>query len=163
MSSRVIEAAAELLKAGKRGAIVTIIETVGSTPRKAGAKLLVDEDGRVTGTIGGGCVEADMFAFAREAMRTGRTLIRDVDLTARSMEENDMLCGGTLKVLIEPVLSDEKLIILGGGHISRALHDICAKLDFEITITDDRAQFANKERFPLARLLVAAPFEEQFA
>jgi xanthine dehydrogenase accessory factor len=65
--------------------------------------------------------------------------------------------------MIEPLIPDEKLIILGGGHISRALHDICALLELDITVTDDRSQFANSERFPKARTLLAAPFEEQFA
>ena len=162
MSSRVIQAAADLLRQGKQGAIVTITETIGSTPRKAGAKMLVDEDGRITGTIGGGCVEADMFALAREVMRTRQVQVREIDLSARSMEENDMLCGGRLKVLIEPIAAEDKLIIFGGGHISRALADVCAKLDFSITVTDDRPQFANPERIPSAQNFVVAPFEEQF-
>ena len=162
MSSLVVEKAAELLREGRRCVMVTIIETVGSTPRKAGTRMLVADDGTVTGTVGGGCVEADLFSFAREAQRTGRISIHEVDLTARAADENDMLCGGKLKVLIEPLQPDEKLIILGGGHISRALHDICRLLDFRITVTDDRLQFANAERFPHAHRLVAAPFEDQF-
>jgi xanthine dehydrogenase accessory factor len=162
MSHTVLQAAVELLKSGKRGAIVTIIETVGSTPRKAGAKMLVSEDGKITGTVGGGCVEADLFAFAREAIRTGKVSIHEVDLTARSMEENDMLCGGRLKALIEPVKGEEKLFVFGGGHISRALHDICSALDFQVIVTDDRQAFANSERFPRAVEVVAAPFEQQF-
>lgn len=160
--NQVLEAAAELVRAGRRGAMVTIIETVGSTPRKAGAKMLVDDAGNITGTIGGGCVEADLFALARDVMREGRVVVREVDLTARTAAENDMLCGGKLKVLIEPVAGEEQLIIFGAGHISRALADICRGLDFAVTVTDDRAQFANAERFPSARQLVAAPFEEQF-
>jgi xanthine dehydrogenase accessory factor len=163
MSSRILDAAAELVRAGKRGAMITIVETVGSTPRKAGAKMLVAEDGKITGTVGGGCVEADLCGYAKEVIRTGRIATREVDLSVKSSDENDMLCGGRLKVLIEPVVGDEKLVIFGGGHISRALHDICSKLDFQITITDDRAQFVTRERFPGTAQLVAAPFEEQFA
>jgi xanthine dehydrogenase accessory factor len=163
MSQRIYEAAAELLRRGGRGAVVTIVETTGSTPRKAGAKMLVDENGRVTGTVGGGCVEADLFAFAREVMRTGRVATREIDLSARSADENDMLCGGRIRVMIEPVIGDEKLVILGAGHISRALHDVCRGLDLLITVTDDRPQFATAERFPAAHRVVAAPFAEQFA
>lgn len=162
MSSRIIETAAALLKAGKRGAMVTIIETAGSTPRRAGAKMLVDEDGGVTGTVGGGCLEADLYALARECMLTGQIVIRDMDLSTQNADEYDLLCGGKLKVLIEPLKSDEKLFILGGGHISRALAAICGMLEFQITVTDDRPQFANNQRFPEAYAVLAAPFEEQF-
>lgn len=163
MSSLILETAARLLRAGKRAALVTIIETTGSTPRKAGTKMLVDEDGHLTGTIGGGCIEADLYALARQAIRTGKLLVHEIDLSARNAEENDMLCGGKLKVLIEPLQGDEQLVLLGAGHISRALHDICRLLDFSITVTDDRPQFANAERFPHAQAVLAAPFEEQFS
>ena len=155
-------AAADLLRARKKGALVTVIETVGSTPRKAGAKMLVDEEGKITGTVGGGCVEADLYAIAREVIRTGRIVLREIDLTARNPDENDMLCGGRMKVMIEPIVGEEKLFVFGGGHISLALHDICSRLDFAITITDDREQFANPKRFPGAARTLAAPFEEQF-
>ncbi|MGI8906273.1 MAG: XdhC family protein [Candidatus Sumerlaeaceae bacterium] len=162
MSGKVLEAAAELVRLGRRGAMITIVETVGSTPRKAGAKMLVDDSGSITGTVGGGCVEADLYALARQVMRTGRVEVREVDLTARSQDDNDMLCGGKLKALIEPVGTEEKLIIFGGGHISKALVELCQALDFEITVTDDREQFANAERFPTVQNRLAMPFEEQF-
>ena len=162
MSARILETAAAILRAGRRCALVTIVETTGSTPRKAGARMLVADDGTVTGTVGGGCVEADLFALAREAMRTRRMTMHEIDLSARAADENDMLCGGRLKVLIEPLAPEEKLVILGGGHISRALHDVCRLLDVELTITDDRPQFANSERFPHAHRVLAAPFAEQF-
>lgn len=161
MSAHILETAAAILRAGRRCAMVTIVETIGSTPRKAGARMLVADDGTVTGTVGGGCVEADLFALAREAMRTRRIGLHEIDLSARAADENDMLCGGRLKVLIEPLVPGEKLVILGGGHISRALHDVCRLLDFEMTITDDRPQFANAERFPHAHRVLAAPFAEQ--
>ncbi len=163
MSSRILEAACDLARRGKRGAMVTIVETTGSTPRKAGAKMLVDEDGRVTGTVGGGCVEADLYGFAREVIRTGRVQVREVDLSARTADENDMLCGGRIRVVIEPVMADEQVVILGAGHISRALCEICRLLDFQVTVTDDREAFCNAGRFPGAQRLVVAPFEEQFA
>jgi xanthine dehydrogenase accessory factor len=162
MNAKVIAAAAELVRTGRRGAIVTIIETVGSTPRKAGAKMLIDDAGRVVGTVGGGCVEADLYAIAKQVMRTGRVRTCEVDLGARSADENDMLCGGKLKALVEPVGAEEKLIIFGGGHISKALVEFCHRLDFEITITDDREQFTSADRFPAVAHRLAAPFEEQF-
>lgn len=162
MTHRVIKAAADLLAAGRRGAFVTIIETIGSTPRKAGAKMLVRDDGSIVGTVGGGCVEADLVGEAQTAMRTGKPVVVEVDLTARSADENDMLCGGRLKALVEPLIGEEKLFIFGGGHISQALAEFASRLDFAVTVTDDRPQFANAQRFPTASRVLAAPFEEQF-
>lgn len=163
MSAEILEAAAALAHQGKRCAIVTIIETVGSTPRKAGAKMLVREDGSIMGTIGGGCVEADLIAFAVLSLRSGKMSIREIDLSLKSADENDMLCGGRMKALIEPVKTEEQLFIFGGGHISQALAGICTKLDFQVTVTDDREQFANPERFPDVGRTLALPFEKQFA
>ncbi len=159
--NEVFETATKLLREGKRGALVTIVETVGSTPRKAGAKMLVTDEGQLIGTVGGGCVEADLVAFAKRVMATGKAALFEVDLTAKSAEENDMLCGGKMKAFIEPLVADEKLLIFGAGHISRALHDVAAKLDLRIVVTDDRPQFANAERFPAAAEIIAEPFEKQ--
>lgn len=160
--NEVIEAAARLLQEGRRGALITIIETVGSTPRKAGAKMLVTDTGQLIGTVGGGCVEADLVAYAKRVMSGSKPALIEVDLTAKSAEENDMLCGGKMKAFIEPLVADEKLVIFGAGHISRALHDFAAKLDLRIIVTDDRPQFANPERFPAAAEVIAEPFEKQF-
>lgn len=162
MVEEVYLAIAKLLHEGRRGALITIVETVGSTPRKAGAKMLVTDQGELVGTVGGGCVEADLVAFAKDVMHRGQPQLREIDLTAKSKDENDMLCGGKMKAFIEPIVGDEKLIIFGGGHISRALHEFAAKLGFRVVVTDDRPQFANAERFPLAAEVIAEPFETQF-
>ncbi len=157
----IFQAIARLLEEGKSGALITIVETVGSTPRKAGAKMLVTEDGRLIGTVGGGCVEADLVAYAKQVMKQGRPAMFEVDLTAKTQDENDMLCGGKMKAFIEPIVAEEKLLIFGGGHISRALHEFAAKVGFRVTVTDDRPEFANTERFPLAADVLAIPFEKQ--
>jgi len=95
-------------------------------------------------------------------MSEGTPATVDVDLTAKTQEENDMLCGGKMKAFIEPIVADEKLVILGAGHISQALHNLAAGLDLRIMVTDDRPQFANAERFPRAAQILAEPFEQQF-
>jgi len=161
LASDIYRAIEELLKSGQRGALLTIFETTGSTPRKAGAKMLVREDGTVCGTIGGGCVEADLYADAQAVIKSQEIVVKEVDLTVKSLDELDMACGGKIKVLIEPVRAPEKLIIFGAGHVSHALYRVCRDLDFIITVTDDRSAFASKERFPDAELIVA-PFEEQW-
>ena len=143
MSGSIYEAIAELLRQGRRGAVITIVETVGSTPRKAGAKMLVTDEGKLVGTVGGGCVEADLVAYAQRVIAEGKPATYVVDLTAKTQDENDMLCGGKMKAFIEPIVADEKLVIFGAGHISRALHDLACKLDLRLIVTDDRPGMAD--------------------
>ncbi len=160
--ARFYEKVLDLIRAGKRGAVVTIISTEGSTPRKTGAKMLVSEDLELFGTVGGGCVEAEIIAAARTCMKSQKLVVKDFDLTRINRDENDMLCGGRLRVMIEPITGDDQLLIFGGGHVALALYQICRLLDFRVTITDDRAQFANKQRFPEADQVFAAPYDQQF-
>lgn len=89
------------LEQGARAAMATIIKTRGSTPQQAGAKMVVFDDGSFIGTVGGGCVEADIYAEAREVLRTGVSDIYHFDL-AGDYEDNDgMVCGGQMDVYIE--------------------------------------------------------------
>ena len=82
-------------------AVVTIIETKGSTPRKSGAKMIVYEDGTIEGTIGGGCAEAGISQTARQIIQKGGYLIQHIDMTGAVAEDEGMVCGGVMKVLIE--------------------------------------------------------------
>ena len=148
MNIRFYEKVLEWSRAGKRMAVVSIVETVGSTPRKAGAKMLVSDRLELFGTIGGGCVEADVIFAARDVMRTMKPQVVRVDIKAKNADEIDMLCGGELTLYVEPVMPDYKLLICGGGHISKALSRVCEGLEFRITVVDDREHFANNERFP---------------
>jgi xanthine dehydrogenase accessory factor len=96
--------------AGRRLAVATIVATSGSTPQRTGAKLLVFEDGKMMGTVGGGCVEADVWAEAKEALvenkpRLCRFTLRDnPDVPP---DEEGMVCGGEMEVLIEVWNKDE--------------------------------------------------------
>ncbi|MDO5408122.1 MAG: XdhC family protein [Eubacteriales bacterium] len=82
-------------------AVVTIMETKGSTPRKSGAKMIVYENGMVAGTIGGGCAEAGLMQHARQVIRDGGYKICHVDMTGTVAEDEGMVCGGIMQVLIE--------------------------------------------------------------
>jgi xanthine dehydrogenase accessory factor len=145
---------------GKRVAIVTVVGTVGSTPRKPGAKMLVSSDLDLYGTIGGGCVEADAILAARDVLRSMVPRLLRIDIKAKNADEMDMLCGGEITLFVEPVMPDFKLLICGGGHIAQALAHVAKGLDFRITVLDDRPQFSHPERFPTADETIAAPFAE---
>lgn len=88
--------------AGQKKAVITILTTKGSTPRKAGAKMIVYETGMIQGTIGGGCAEANLMQHAREVIRDGVYQLRHVDMTGKVAEDEGMVCGGIMQVLIEP-------------------------------------------------------------
>ncbi len=88
----------ERLEQAESLAVATVIQTRGSTPQKVGAKLLVHPDGRTQGTIGGGCVEAEVWKEATAALRTGASRVVEVDLNDDVMGD---VCGGTLSVFID--------------------------------------------------------------
>lgn len=91
---------------GERVVVATVAHTRGSTPQRRGAKMLFFEDGRTAGTVGGGCVEAEVWAEAREAMRSGQSGLHHFALTADEASEEGMVCGGTMDILIDVWKSD---------------------------------------------------------
>jgi xanthine dehydrogenase accessory factor len=86
---------------GERVVIATVAHTRGSTPQRRGAKMLFLENGGTAGTVGGGCVEAEVWAEAREIMRTGLPALHHFSLTADEASEEGMVCGGTMDVFID--------------------------------------------------------------
>jgi len=148
---------------GGEAALVTIISAIGSTPREEGTKMLVRADGSTLGSIGGGSVEAQVCHQALEVIRKGKPQRLHFSLTAKEGDEPGMICGGDMEVFIEPILSSPTLYIFGGGHISLPLAKIGKLLGFKIAVIDDRAEFANPQRFPEAELILAKDFNKAFA
>lgn len=101
MDHKVIEAITQLK--GEEAVLATIINTKGSTPRKAGAQILFYQDGRTVGTIGGGCGEAEVRGHALTALEKGEPFQVHVDLTHEIAEQDGMVCGGTMEVFLEPL------------------------------------------------------------
>lgn len=160
MNLRFYEKIIEWTRQGKRVAVASVVNTVGSTPRKPGTKMLISDKMELFGTIGGGCVEADVIFAAKDVLKTLKPRLIHVDIKAKNADELDMLCGGEISLYVEPVMPDYKLLICGGGHISKALAHVCEGLDFKITIIDDRPQFSNDGRFPNADETIACSYEE---
>ena len=102
---------AELEREGRRFAVCTVVRTVGSTPQVVGAKLLVDDLGRLTGTLGGGCVEGDAFVEAKHVIETGTASLHEYELTEDLAWDTGLVCGGTMWIAIEP---GERALRLGG-------------------------------------------------
>ena len=150
----VIEAALKALENGEGAALVTVVATEGSTPQKAGAKMVVYPDGRIVGTIGGGCVEAEMTWRARQVIDTGRAQLASYDLTPDQAGEDGLVCGGRMQVFIEPMVGTPTLCLFGAGHVAQPLARIAKMSGFRVEVADDRVKFANPERFPEADRII---------
>ncbi len=154
MNQEVFSAVADALERGESAALVTIVSTVGSTPQRVGAKMLVFADGRIVGTIGGGCYENDAFWKAREAIKTRRPELIHYELSDDFAQETGLICGGTMDVYIEPIEPSPELYIIGAGHVGFHLARLAADVGFRVHIVDDREKFANSDRFPHAAEVV---------
>ncbi len=148
------QAVAEALDRGEPAALVTIVSTTGSTPQRVGAKMLVYGDGRIIGTIGGGCYENDAFWKAREAIKTRRPELVHYELSDDFAQETGLICGGQMDVYIEPIEPSPELYIIGAGHVGFHLARLAADVGFRVHVVDDREKFANAERFPTATEVV---------
>jgi xanthine dehydrogenase accessory factor len=148
---------------GQKCALATIVDVRGSIPSYESAKLLVREDGSMTGTIGGGCVEAEVWNAAREVIETEKPKHLTFNLGQDAAYDNGLICGGQLDVFVEPVLPAARAYIFGAGHISKSLSKVATLAGFATVVVDDRESFANRERFPEAAEVHAGEYEEVFA
>jgi xanthine dehydrogenase accessory factor len=136
---------------------VTVVRANGSTPQRAGAKMLVFADGNTVGTIGGGCYENEARLKAREALESGRQHFLHFELNDDFAQENGLICGGQMDVHVDPLEPTPRLYIIGAGHVGWHLARIAGELDFRVHVVDDREKFANRERFPAAEAVVVEP------
>jgi xanthine dehydrogenase accessory factor len=156
----VLSAAADALRRGEAVALVTIVRANGSTPQRAGAKMLVYEDGRTVGTIGGGCYENDALGKARAAIASGRPALLHYDLNDDFAQENGLVCGGQMEVHIDPLSPAPHLYVVGAGHVGWHLARVAADAGFRLHVIDDREKFANRDRFPDADEVIAEPIPD---
>ncbi len=156
----IYEEIVKLRAEGRRGAVATIVSVRGSIPSFKTAKMLVRDDGTICGTIGGGCVEADVWRAAREVMEEEKPRTLTFDLNHDPKYDTGLVCGGTLDIFIEPVLPPALLYIFGAGHVSASLYKTAKDAGFDVTIVDDRESYANRERFPEAREVIAQDFDQ---
>jgi xanthine dehydrogenase accessory factor len=156
---QVYEAVLAAIRAGEPGCLLTLIEARGSTPRETGAKMLLRADGSTVGTIGGGPMEAAALRDASQAMAEGTSRVANYSLLGESSTDLGV-CGGEARVLIEVLLPKPTLLIAGAGHVGQPLAQFGQQLGFRIVVADDRAEFANTDRFPGADELIVGPFAE---
>jgi len=155
----IYEEIVRLRKVGRRGAVATIVNVRGSIPSFKTAKMLVRDDGSIVGTIGGGCVEAEVWQAAREVMESEKPRTLTFDLNQDPKYDTGLVCGGTLEIFIEPVLPPAELYIFGAGHVAASLYKVARIAGFDITVVDDREAYASRERFPDAQEVLAEDFD----
>ncbi len=147
MSEAIYHKVHEILSKGDSAALCTIIASSGSAPRHEGTKMLVFMDGSFTGTVGGGEIEDIVFQEAFDSM-----LNQQIKVLKYSMVDpkrgDPGACGGTMEILVEPILPSAKLIVIGGGHVGKAIAHLAKFLGFRVAVSDDRTEFCTLEANP---------------
>ncbi len=155
----------EIQKGRRKAAVCTIVQTKGSAPAKTGSKMIVYEDSKIWGTIGGGSLEKKVIENAIAVMTSGKPNLFRHDL----LHQHNMCCGGTVDIFIEPIMKKNKLYIFGAGHTGVALAKFAQHFGFEIVIIDDRKEYLDEIKIPEVNkmnlshqeALRVLPFDEQ--
>jgi len=153
------ELIADLRRRGEPAALATIVRVKGSSPGKESMKMLVRNDGSIAGSVGGGCMEADVLEAAREVLVTEKPKLLAFVLTEEHRGEGGLLCGGKVEVFVEP-LTVPVLVLCGAGHVSLSVATIAEMAGFRVAVVDDRPDFADPDRFPMAAEVHAGPWAE---
>jgi xanthine dehydrogenase accessory factor len=143
----IYEQLSKLRNAGKPVVLCIITKTSGSTPRRAGTKMLVYPDGSISGTIGGGKLESKVIKEALKSLKAGKPILISYSLSDPDKGDPGV-CGGQMEVYVEPILKQETLIVIGAGHVGKALAQLGSWLGFKVVLADDRSGYANKENAP---------------
>ncbi len=148
---------AALTAEGRPFVLATVIETGGSTPQKPGSKMVVLADGSTRGTVGGGAIELQIVESAKALLASPeQSRLLETHLT----HDLGMCCGGKMRVFLEKHAAAAQLFIFGAGHVGKELAHVAHRVGFRVTVVDDRAEWASRERFPDAdALLVRHPAE----
>jgi xanthine dehydrogenase accessory factor len=149
-----LDALAALLRRGERGALATVVRAAGSTPQEIGARMLLDAQGQLHGTVGGGRIEEQVHEALRRCLSGDPARTLSWDLT----RDLGMCCGGRMEVFVEPILGSPRLIVFGAGHVAHATVKLAAPL-FRVTVVDEREELNSEARFPEATRMLAEPGE----
>ena len=145
----IYQALAELEQTHEPAALCTVVKSEGSTPRHVGSKMLVYADGRMLGTVGGGELENRVRQVAAETMKDGQAQHLQYNMADPSRGDPGV-CGGQVEVFVEPILPSPLLIVIGAGHVGKAVAHLAKWLGFRVAVSDDRAEFCNPETVPNA-------------
>ena len=143
----IFQALAQIEANQETAALATIVRSRGSTPRHGASKLLVYEDGTSIGTVGGGELERRVHAAALEAMQDGDARYLSYNMSDPSKGDPGV-CGGTVEVFVEPILPDPTLLLIGAGHVGKAVVHLAKWLGFRVVVVEDNAEYCTPEHIP---------------
>jgi xanthine dehydrogenase accessory factor len=160
----------DMLSRGEGAVIVTVKESRGPVPGKAGARMLVGAGGRVLGTVGGGIVEHECLGEAARALAARASHVRAFHYNEKDAENLGLVCGGDILVAFEYATAETaaalgreererlamagRVYVFGGGHVAQALVPVLAAVDFSCTVLEDRTEFCREELFPGAEAVL---------
>ncbi len=147
MTKSIYQALSELEKNNESAALCTVTKSEGSTPRHVGSKLLVYPDGKFIGTVGGGELENRVIKAALESMKSGEAQTLSYSMADPSRGDPGV-CGGTVEVFVEPILPPATIVVIGAGHVGKAVVHLAKWLGFRVAVSDDRAEFCTPESVP---------------
>ena len=151
-----------LRRAGEPAALCTVLLTRGSTPGKETMKMLVRGDRSTVGSVGGGCVENDVVDLSQEVLADDRARTSTFTLTQVDVPESGLICGGTVTILVEPVVPPV-LVLLGGGHVASSAVRVAREAGLRVEVCDTRADYADAAVHPQADATWAGGWEEAVA
>jgi xanthine dehydrogenase accessory factor len=141
--------------------IATVIAVEGSTPVDPGMKMLIGSNGRIAGTIGGGEIERRVIdRIVAERPRMLQRWRYDLGAGRADAEKTGMICGGYQEILIEALFGGAPLYIIGGGHCGIALSGLASRSGFDVTVIDDREEWANNQKHSTAVRTICTPFRD---
>ena len=149
----------ELEEKNEAGALCTVVRSQGSTPRHASTKMLVYPDGRIRGTVGGGELENRVIQEALKAIQDGAPRMLEYSM-ADPQRGDPGVCGGQVEVYVEPIVPKPVLVVVGSGHVGKAVAHLAKWLGFRVAVNDDRPEFCNPEAVPDADEFYPVPMAE---
>ncbi len=147
MNQSIYQAVSEVEKNNESAALCTVVKSEGSTPRHVGSKMLVYSDGKFIGTVGGGDLEHRVMDEAWMAMSEGKSRILSYSMVDPSRGDPGV-CGGTVEVYVEPILPPAMILVIGAGHVGKAVVHLAKWLGFRVAVSDDRTEFCTPETTP---------------
>ena len=156
MTVDIYQALSEVEKNNESAALCTVVKSVGSTPRHVGSKMLVYPDGRFIGTVGGGDLEHRVLDEAWIAIGDGEARLLTYTMADPSRGDPGV-CGGTVDVFVEPLLPPPMVVVIGAGHVGKAVVHLAKWLGFRVAVSDDRPEFCNPEATPGADAYYPVP------
>jgi len=143
----IYKALAKIEAKNEAGALCTVVRSHGSTPRHTTSKMLVYPDGSILGTVGGGEMENRVIAQALAAIGDGKPRLLEYSLTDPQRGDPGV-CGGQLEIFVEPIIPKATLVVIGAGHVGKAVAHLAKWLGFYVVVSDDRPGFCDPESVP---------------